>query len=75
MNCQTPILCFETLPKVFMWDNKPIFIAWLILFLEEGSSPTNIVNQILPLAKKIIQNYYALQTSLVIAIYFLKVVF
>ena len=56
MNCQTSILCFETFPKVFMWENKPIFMAWLILFLEEGSSSTNLVKKFLPLAKKIIQN-------------------
>lgn len=49
MNCQTPILCFETLPKVFMWENKPIFMAYLILFLEEESTSTNLVKEILPL--------------------------
>lgn len=45
MNCQTSILCFETFPKVFMWENKPIFMGWLILFLEEGSSSTNLVKK------------------------------
>lgn len=60
MNCQTSLLCFETFPKVFMWENKPIFMGWLILFLEEGSSSTNLVKKIPPTGKENnskIQNY------------------
>lgn len=38
-----------------MWENKPIFMAWLILFLEEGSSSNNLVKKIFPTGK-IIQN-------------------